>query len=123
MTLLTKLSDTDKRFGYFQQDSATAHTSSASLTFLQTMFGSRIISKDLWPPRSPDLTSPDFHLWGAMKNKIYCSNLCTIDELKETITHFIQQVDDNVLEDVFRNMMTCATSCTEAGGSHFQHLL
>ena len=57
---LTKLSDTDKRIGCFQQDGATAHTLNASLTFLQTIFGSRIISKNLWPPRSPDRTSPDF---------------------------------------------------------------
>ena len=120
---LTKLSDTDKRIGYFQQDGATAHISNASLTFLQTIFGSRIISKNLWPPRSPDLTPPDFYLWGAMKNKIYCSNPRTINELKETITDYIQKVDDTVLKDVFRNMMTRATRCTESGGSHFQHLL
>ena len=44
---LTKLSDTEKRIGYFQQDVATAHTSNASLTILQTIFGSSIISKNL----------------------------------------------------------------------------
>ena len=109
---LTKLSDTDKRIGYFQQDGATAHTSNASLTFLQTIFGSHIISKNLWPPRSPDLTPPDFYLWSAMKNKIYCSNPRTINELKETITNYIQKVDDTLLKDVFRNMMTRATRCT-----------
>ena len=58
-----------------------------------------------------------------MKNKIYCSNPRTINELKETITDYIQKVDDTVLKDVFRNMMTHATRCTEAGGGHFQHLL
>ena len=97
--------------------------SNASLTFLQTIFGSCIISKNLWPPRSPDLTPPDFYLWGTMKNKIYCSNPCTINELKETITDYIQKVDDIVLKDVFRNMMTRATRCTEVAGGHFQHLL
>ena len=116
---LTKLSNTDKRIGYFQQDGATAHTSNASLTIV----GSRIISKNLWLPRSPDLTPPDFYLWGAMKNKIYCSNPRIINELKETITDYIQKVDDTVLKDVFRNMMTCATRCTNAGGGHFQQLL
>ena len=54
--------------------------------FFQTFFGSRIISKNFWPPRSPDLTPPDFYLWGAMKNKIYCRNPRTINELKETVT-------------------------------------
>ena len=58
-----------------------------------------------------------------MEKKIYCSNPRTIIELKETITDYIQKVDDTVLKDAFRNMMTRATKCTEAGGGHFQHLL
>ena len=58
-----------------------------------------------------------------MKNKIYWSNLRTINELKETITDYIQKVDNAVLKDVFRNMMTRAIKCTEAGGVYFQHLL
>ena len=57
-----------------------------------------------------------------MKTKIYCSNPRTINELKGTIIDYIQKVDI-VLKDVFRNMMTRATRCTEAGGGHFQHLL
>ena len=118
---LAKLSDTDKRIGYFQQDGATAPTSNASLTFLQTISGSCIISKNLWPPRL--ILCLQTYLWGATKNKIYCSNPCTINELKETITDYIQKVNDTVLKDVFRNMMTRATRCTEAGGGHFQHLL
>ena len=55
-----------------------------------------------------------------MRNKIYCSNPRTINELKETITEYIQKVDETVLKDVaFRNMMTHATRCTEAGGGYF----
>ena len=106
---LTKFSDTDKRIGYFQQDGATANTSNASLTFLQIIFGSRIISINLWPPKSLDLTLPDIYLWGAMKNKIYCSNPRSINELKETITDYIQKVDNTVLKDVLRNMMIRAS--------------
>ena len=102
---LTKLSNTDTRIGYFQQDGATANTSNASLTFLQTIFGSRIISKNLWPPKSLDLALLDIYLWGAMKNKIYCSNPRSINELKETITDYIQKVDNTVLKDVLRNIM------------------
>ena len=30
-----------------------------------------IISKNLWPPRSPDLTPADFFLWGLSKSKVY----------------------------------------------------
>jgi hypothetical protein len=47
---------------YFQQDGAIAHTARASMTLLRDMFGDRIISKDIWPPRSPDFKPPDYYL-------------------------------------------------------------
>jgi hypothetical protein len=34
-------------------------------------FSDRIISKGLWPPRSPDLTPPDYFLWGYLKGTFY----------------------------------------------------
>jgi hypothetical protein len=50
--------------GYFQQDGATCHTSNASMRKIESYFDNRFISKNLWPPRSPYLTPPDFFLWG-----------------------------------------------------------
>jgi hypothetical protein len=37
---------------WFQQDSATCHTARATMLQLSLLFGDRIISKGLWPPRS-----------------------------------------------------------------------
>ena len=50
---------------WFQQESATAHTaaSTTSMVILHEFFSENLISKGLWPPRSPDLTSPGFFLW------------------------------------------------------------
>ena len=47
-------------------------------------FDDRIISKALWPPRSPDLSPPDFFLWGALNGKAYANKPCTIQELETT---------------------------------------
>jgi hypothetical protein len=44
---------------YYQKDSATARTARVSMMLLRDLFGERIMSKDICPPRSPDLTSPD----------------------------------------------------------------
>ena len=30
-------------------------------------FGDRVFSKGFWPPRSPDLTPPDYFLWGILE--------------------------------------------------------
>lgn len=50
---------------WFQQDGAPWHTANLSINILNRMFPGHVISKrgDIeWPPRSPDLTPPDFFL-------------------------------------------------------------
>ena len=60
---------------YFQQDGTTAHAAHMSVALLDDAFADRIISKTVWPPRSPDLSPPDFFLWGAMKNSVYSNTI------------------------------------------------
>ena len=70
-TFVNQLDDEELSVGYFQQDGATSHTSHASMAEIQTFFGDRVISKGLWPPRSPDLTPPDYFLWGYLRGRVY----------------------------------------------------
>jgi hypothetical protein len=65
-----QLNDDKRQYGYFQQDSATAHTANNSMRALQEVFNDRIISTGLWPPRSSDLSVCDFYLWGILKGKV-----------------------------------------------------
>jgi len=58
---------------------------------------SHVISKGLWPPRSPDLTLPHYFLWGYLKGRIYQNKPRTIDALKANITGDIQTVTADVL--------------------------
>ena len=56
---------------WFQQDGAPPHTSRIAIDFPKKLFPGRLMSKsgDLdWPPRSPDLTPPDFFLWNIEDN-------------------------------------------------------
>jgi hypothetical protein len=89
---------------YFQQDGAMACT--VHILWLY-VFVDRIISKTIWLPRFPDLSLPDFFLWGAMKNSLYSNNPHTIDELKMAITEYIQNVDHAILNMVFKNSSAC----------------
>jgi hypothetical protein len=52
------LNDDENDGDRFQRDGAAAHTAHVSMTLLRDVFGDKIISKDIWPPRSPDLTPP-----------------------------------------------------------------
>ena len=48
---------------WFQQDGATAHAAVISIAALRRLFPQQVISRfdDVpWPPRSPDVTAPDF---------------------------------------------------------------
>ena len=59
----------------------------------------------LWPPRSPDLTPPDYFLWGYLKGTVYQNKPRTIDALKPNITEEIQAVKADVLARTFQNMV------------------
>lgn len=59
----------NERVGWLQQDGKTAHTAETA-AFLQGFLSSRIVGRGLWPPRSSDLTPPDFFLWWFIKQRI-----------------------------------------------------
>ncbi|KAJ4431571.1 hypothetical protein ANN_20170 [Periplaneta americana] len=109
--------------GYFQQDGATCHTSNESMELIGSFFDDRIISRNVWPPRSPDLTTPDFFLWGYLKDRVYATRPQTLDDLKHNITQEIQAIDNRVLQRVASNMERRVELCLMQDGGHFQHLL
>jgi hypothetical protein len=90
-------------YSWFQQDGATAHTSNNSMKLLNYIFGERVISRNLWPPRSPDLTPPDFYLWEAAKSAVSRDRQRTLNELKTAVTAFIRNISQADLQNVFAN--------------------
>lgn len=118
-----ELNEEERESAWFQQDGATAHTSNKSLRVLRQHFGERIISKGIWPSRSPDLTPPDYYLWGKLKDSVYMNNPHTIQELQVNITENIANITQNELMGVFQNMHRRVNACISVHGAHFQHLL
>ena len=73
---------------HFQHDGAPPHTSKLPLDRLKTHFNNRVISRKTdfeWAPHSPDLSPPDFFLWGCLKDRVYKTNLQTIGEMERNI--------------------------------------
>jgi hypothetical protein len=101
---------------WFQQDSATAHTAASTMETLHEFFGEKLISKGLWPPRSPDLTRPDSFLFIYLKDTVYRSNPRDLKQLKMNITHAIGEVNEGTLRKVARNMVKRVDKCTEMNG-------
>ena len=118
-----QLDDDELRNAYFQQDGVTCHTSNESMTEIQSFFDDRIISKALWPPTSPDLSPPDFFVWGALKGKAYANKPRTIQELENNIRLEIAAISEDVLQATFANMNRRVQLCLDSCGEHFQYLL
>ena len=69
-----------------QQDGAPAHRSKATQDFLGEHC--TFITKDEWPPNSPDLSPLDYCVWNALSEAVYrCrrEKFATLEELKQAI--------------------------------------
>jgi hypothetical protein len=113
----------DERNCWFQHDSITAHTATSTMEILHEFFGENVISKGVWPTRSPDLTSPDFFLWSYLKDTVYRSKPRDLKQLKVNIAHAIEEVNERMLRKFARNVVKRVSKCLEINGHHFQQLL
>ncbi|GFS83928.1 transposable element Tc3 transposase [Trichonephila clavipes] len=94
---------------WFQQDDATCHTARAPIDLLKDTFGDRLISRFEpvnWPPRSCDLTSLGYFLWGYVKSLVYADKQQTLDHLEDNIRRVIADILPQMLEKVIENWMS-----------------
>jgi hypothetical protein len=83
------LEEDEITYSWFQQDGATAQRANNSMKLRNEIFGERVISRNLWSPRSLDLIPPDFYLWGAAKSAVYRGRPRTFNELKTAINVYL----------------------------------
>ena len=101
---------------WFQQDGTTAHTAVIIIAALRRLFPQPVISRfgDVsWRPRSPDLTAPDFFLWGYLKSKVYSTRSTGLRALTENIREAIAKISKETLQTVMRSFLTRVHLCVE----------
>jgi len=79
---------------WFQHDGCPAHYSIAR-EVLDRDYNGRWIDRGgpiNWPARSPDLTSPDFFLWGYLKDKVYQQVPTTRENMIERIRNACAEI-------------------------------
>jgi hypothetical protein len=94
------MTDDERQYGYFQQDNDTVHTTQNSMSALPKVFNDRIISTGLWPPRSPDRSVCDFHLWGNLGGKVYRKALHTTEVPENKIRNVVASISVDELQCV-----------------------
>ena len=110
----------------FQQDGARCHTTPFVLAWLKEEFDGRVISGNTdtpYPACSPDLTPPDFWLWGVILAELRRLMPTSIPLLQNTAQSYCEDLPE---DDVRRATAHCrlrAQVCAENGGSHFEHQL
>ena len=96
---------------WFQQNGAKAHTAREGMQLLWKCLNGKIISRfgDINRPSCPpDLTSPDFFLWGYLKEKVFVNKLQSLIELKKNITREIRpETLGKVMAEVIKRAQTC----------------
>jgi hypothetical protein len=107
----------------FQQDGATAHRANNSVELLSVICEECVVSRNLWPPRSPDLTPPNLYLWEAAKSAVYRDRPHTLNELKTAITDYIRNISQADLQKLFANKIKWVQACIDAHGHHFKNFL
>ena len=111
---------------WFQQDGATPHTANITLEWLDERFSDRLISRRRdteWSPHSPDLSPPDFYLWGLLKDRVYQNNPKTIAEWKLAITQNICAIKREECARVIDNFARRLQECLRRNGGHLEHVL
>lgn len=113
---------------WFMHDGAPAHFSVTAREYLNHAFNNRWIGRggpQPWPPRSPDLNSLDFFLWGHLKSLVYRTPVNNLEELKDRIRASCDLIrnTEGILQRVRDNMRKRAEACILQGGGHFQQLI
>jgi len=117
-----------------QQDWAPPHWNRDVRRFLDESLPQRWIGRvgkedlalQFWPPRSPDLTTCDFFLWGFVKEAVCVPSLPTaLDDLKNRTTTAVNSVTQDILLRVWNefNYRLDVTRAAGGGrGGRIEHL-
>lgn len=117
-----------RRQMWIQHDGAPAHFDRNVRNHLDNVFPGRWIGRGgpvAWPPRSPDLTPPDFFLWGHLKSLVYQTPVDSDEELLARILAACDEIRDTpgIFEGVRASFLRRCNLCLLHQGQHFEQYL
>lgn len=110
---------------WFQLDGAPPHFSLRVRQALDGLFPNKWIGRGgfkQWPARSPDITSPDFFLWGYLKDTVYKTAPTTKEDMIQRITNACGNIPRIVLLKSADEFERRIELCIQADGGNFEHL-
>jgi len=109
----------------FQQDGAPSHTAMKTIELLtkKSHFEKRVLSlrtESPWPANSPDLSPLDYFYWNQMRTSVYRSNPTSMQQLKQLIRQFAEDIDKALLHNSIENLKKRLILCLAVDGGHFE---
>jgi len=107
----------------FQMDGAPGHWAKEVRAFMDLSFPEKWIGRGgpiPWAPRSPDLTPPDFFLWGFIKHKVYAKSPLTLEDLRGLISDAFREIPVAMCQRVCQSVGVRLQRCIEANGAQIQ---
>ncbi|PSN55647.1 hypothetical protein C0J52_21821 [Blattella germanica] len=102
----------------YQQDGAHPYFAIIVRDYLNAWIGRA--SPRLWAPRSPDLTSIDFLVWGFIKSKVYQVKINGLEQLRNRIFAAAEQITPDMLARLFRATERRWDLCLDLQGNHVE---
>lgn len=101
----------------WHQDSAPSHVSGSTTRYMEEN-GMKFITKEQWPPKSPDLAPMDFFVWGWMKNRVRKYKFKTLVGLKLAIKRAWKELPQEFIQNAFDSWPNRLDEVVEAEGGH-----
>ncbi|XP_014468389.1 PREDICTED: uncharacterized protein LOC106740968 [Dinoponera quadriceps] len=114
---------------WLQQDGAAPHFAVIVPQFLNNHYNGRWIGRGSsdsgheWPPYPPDLTSPDFFLWGFVKNVVFAQRSTTRENMMERTRTACASIPREILLRTVDSFERRLHLCLQANGGNFEQLL
>ena len=83
------------------------------------------VSKDEWPPNSPDLNPLDYCVWGLMlaAYQKHTPKPTTRAELKAALQNIWDSLSQDSIDKAILGFRRRLRECVKAVGGHFEHVL
>ena len=109
----------EKRPWTFQQDSAPSHGAKKTQEWLSANV-SNFISKEEWPPSSPDLNSLDFGIWRYPESKVSATHHKILEALKTKLRKKWSKMPQDVNRDSCRSFSRRLQLVIDSNGKHIE---
>ena len=103
----------------FQQDSAPSHGAKKTQEWLSENVP-HFITKEEWPPSSPDLNPLDFGIWSYLESKVSTIHHQSLESLKVKLRKEWAKIPQNVIRDSCKAFSKRLQLVHDANGGHIE---